>query len=147
MLLSVHAPLSRYTDEVYDHLKECDCRYIITSSALLPTVLQTRRKFGDKLVSKSFCTYSLCLNNSIKLPSLYCLIILGEKNIFTFDKNDAGFSTYQELVEHDGPLAPKVCIDPDEDKSLLFFSSGTTGKPKGVIHTHTTLVAVVHTMR
>ena len=45
-------------------------------------------------------------------------------------------------MEDDGRLFPEnVDIDPKNDSIVLPFSSGTTGLPKGVMLTHTNLIA------
>lgn len=58
----------------------------------------------------------------------------------------AEFSAYDDLLQGDGLTAPDVLIDPD-DVAWLFYTSGTTGKPKGVIETHRNLVSVVEQLR
>ena len=42
---------------------------------------------------------------------------------------------------------PEIEIDPKEDIALIVYSSGTTGLPKGVIHTHYSLTAIAAVFR
>jgi acyl-CoA synthetase (AMP-forming)/AMP-acid ligase II len=46
---------------------------------------------------------------------------------------------YEELAGSRGRNAPDVAIA-DEDDAAIFFSSGTTGFPKAILHSHLTLV-------
>lgn len=53
-----------------------------------------------------------------------------------------GHTSYAELL--DGPGArPAVTLDPDAVRMIL-YTSGTTGRPKGVLHTHNSLHALIH---
>ncbi|CAB3745574.1 Long-chain-fatty-acid--CoA ligase [Paraburkholderia sediminicola] len=56
----------------------------------------------------------------------------------------AGF--YGDLLEGEGDAPPAVTIDPD-DTAWLFYTSGTTGRPKGVMETHRNLVSMVQQLR
>ncbi len=49
------------------------------------------------------------------------------------------FSTFDDLLGAD-PLAVPIPVDPDAVK-LLMFTSGTTGRPKAVLHSHNTIHA------
>ena len=72
--------------------------------------------------------------DSIKenLPDLKHVIVLGA-NV------DRGMISLEELMKGDGSPPPLEEIDPNEVK-LLMYTSGTTAEPKGVQHTHNTLI-------
>jgi acyl-CoA synthetase (AMP-forming)/AMP-acid ligase II len=53
----------------------------------------------------------------------------------------AGFTAYPSLFAHHDP-APLPKVDPDSVK-MLMYTSGTTGRPKGVLHSHNSLHALV----
>jgi long-chain acyl-CoA synthetase len=57
-----------------------------------------------------------------------------------------GFAYYGDLLESCSKAPPPVLIDPD-DVAWLFYTSGTTGRPKGVMETHRNLVEVVQQLR
>jgi acyl-CoA synthetase (AMP-forming)/AMP-acid ligase II len=65
------------------------------------------------------------------------------EEIFVFSEA-AGATPFQTLLLHDGPLPP-VAINPAEDVVMLPYSSGTTGRSKGVMLTHSNLVAALLT--
>jgi acyl-CoA synthetase (AMP-forming)/AMP-acid ligase II len=65
------------------------------------------------------------------------IFILGEAE---------GATPFQTLLQNDEPLPP-VAINPAEDVVMLPYSSGTTGRPKGVMLTHRNLIASVLTRR
>jgi cyclohexanecarboxylate-CoA ligase len=67
-----------------------------------------------------------------ELPELKHVIVVGK------DVPD-GMLSFDPLLEGDGKPIPEPDIDPNDVK-LLIYTSGTTAEPKGVQHTHNTLV-------
>lgn len=64
------------------------------------------------------------------LPDLKQIIVVDDEGDSSFER--------MLLATEPGPLPPRA--DPD-DMSVLMFTSGTTGEPKGVIHTSNSLIA------
>lgn len=60
-------------------------------------------------------------------------------------KNIPDFAeSYLELVNYCAPSAPPVCLE-EEDYAAIYFSSGTTGFPKAILHNHKALVCSCRT--
>ncbi|PWH05067.1 4-coumarate--CoA ligase family protein [Brachybacterium endophyticum] len=69
------------------------------------------------------------------------LVGLADDKIIVLDGADA-FESLTDLIAENRP-APEVSVDPSTDLAVLPYSSGTTGRPKGVMLTHRNLVANV----
>ncbi|AJF69902.1 AMP-dependent synthetase [Streptomyces vietnamensis] len=67
-------------------------------------------------------------------------LVGGIEEIFVCDQapDGAGVRSLQEFLGSTAPV-PEVDIDPDRDVAALPYSSGTTGVPKGVMLTHTSI--------
>ncbi|MEC4817849.1 MAG: thioester reductase domain-containing protein [Scytonema sp. PMC 1069.18] len=61
------------------------------------------------------------------------------EEIFVFGEA-SGATPFSVLLEAEGKV-PEVHIEPGEDLVALLYSSGTTGMPKGVMHTHQTFLS------
>jgi long-chain acyl-CoA synthetase len=65
----------------------------------------------------------------------------GIKSVFYVGKNKPTFAdSYDKLVSYCSSTAPAVDIKEDDD-AAIYFSSGTTGFPKAILHSHKALVA------
>lgn len=61
-------------------------------------------------------------------------------------KPDApGVLSFEELVEKASAADPQVDVD-THDLVAIMYTGGTTGRPKGVMHTHKTVIALMYSM-
>lgn len=66
--------------------------------------------------------------------------------IVTVREQVAGRLSLADILERATPIADVAAVDPDAVK-LLMYTSGTTGTPKGVLHSHNTINADAVKMR
>ena len=69
------------------------------------------------------------------------VLALGQKYLLFFVGNNCpSFAeSYSEAVSNCSSVAPKILIEND-DEAAIYFSSGTTGFPKAILHNHTALM-------
>ncbi|MFF7442613.1 4-coumarate--CoA ligase family protein [Streptomyces sp. NPDC008122] len=97
-------------EEFAKQLRDSSARWIVTVSPLLPAARAAAELAG------------------------------GIEEVFVCDTapEGEGVRSLQEFLGSTAPV-PEVDIDPDEDVAALPYSSGTTGVPKGVMLTHTSI--------
>lgn len=86
--------------------------------------------FGPEFIGRIETIYD-------QIPQVKTLFFAGE-NRPTFAEN------YDRLTANCSSEAPDINIT-DEDDAAIYFSSGTTGFPKAILHTHKSLVSACYT--
>ena len=111
-------------------------------SAFGPEPLATRLTIGEGrvLVTTAHCIAARWQRSARRLPKLEHVILVPEEDEAGLRSGTLDWRTLVETQSPDFVIPP---TDP-EDRALLHFTSGTTGRPKGAIHVHE---AVVHTPR
>ena len=108
-------------------------------SAFGPEPIHTRLALGSGsvLVTTASLYQKKVAGLRERLPQLRHVLLVSDDGGRTAEPDTLDFAT---LMREAGPRFTIGPTDP-EDRALLHFTSGTTGKPKGAIHVHEAVVA------
>jgi acetyl-CoA synthetase len=114
------------------------CIYCPLFSAFGPEPLKTRLQIGNVRV---LVTTDLIYRRKVapirsQLPALRHVLLVRTSPALELPTDAVNL---RALLDAQGAQAPTVCTT-SEDSALLHFTSGTTGKPKGVLHAHAAVV-------
>lgn len=69
--------------------------------------------------------------------------IQGVKNFISLNCEAEGMKDYEGLIKSHVSAEPANSISPEDD-AAIYYTSGTTGRPKGAVHTHKSLLAEIN---
>jgi long-chain acyl-CoA synthetase len=114
---AIAVPLNfRYTAEEIQY-----CLDLSDSTALV---------FGPEFIDRMEAVYK-------HLPNIRLLLFAGENRPLFAE-------SYDRLTANCSSEPPQIELD-DEDDAVIYFSSGTTGFPKAILHTHRSLMSACYT--
>ncbi|MBT7858763.1 MAG: AMP-binding protein [Gemmatimonadetes bacterium] len=110
------------------------CAYVLEHAEAHVCVVEDQEQF-DKI-----------MNVRSQLPNLHWIVVIDPKGLRHVD--DPMVLTFAELLEkgrdlervQPGLLDERVDAIAPDDTTILFYTSGTTGPPKGVMHSHRSLL-------
>ena len=120
------------TGELGHYLADSDARVAIVGQELFDSV---QPLLGDALRSVIVAAYS----DSLKEPTDFKLpdVVAAPRREF----GESRVTTWRDVLAQD--LAPAAHLAGPDDLCVMPYTSGTTGNPKGCIHTHRTVMSTI----
>jgi steroid-24-oyl-CoA synthetase len=99
-------------------------------------VLYGLENSGTKVLIADRSRFQRVADRIGQTPSLEAVLVVGPGDI----KTGGRIHSFEELMGEPGLELPHTPIDED-DPAVIFYTSGTTGRPKGAISTHRSMLA------
>lgn len=138
---AIHTPINVMykTDEIRYQIEDSGARIIFCLDILYPRIkpLVDEGRIEHVIVTN---VHDFVSDKFVPPQNLRFLFDMPKENI-------QGTIDFFAELEKISPLDEVTSIDPKEDIALLLYTSGTTGKPKGVLCTHYNMVfnSITHT--
>jgi long-chain acyl-CoA synthetase len=92
------------------------------------------------LINNSEINTIIVANEFFDLVSSIRKEIKGVKNFISMNRDVEGMINYEQLISNFSNDEPTNEISPEDD-AIIYYTSGTTGQPKGAVHTHKGIMA------
>ena len=133
----------QFLGEMEVHLEDCEAKFVFTAPELAPKLLQAAKSSSNNVKVQLHCNRIYFFEVAILLCDMIIHLHNGAfhdiQGVFAFGEAKDCLS-FSSLLRCSGSQLPRIYIDIKNDVALLPYSSGTTGKPKGVMLTHHNLL-------
>lgn len=140
-VVALHAPNIPLYPGVFHGILRAGC--VATTVNALATASDIEKQLADS-GAKLLVTVSPIMENAVTAARA---VGLSDDEVVVLDGAEGFPSALDFLGAAAGAAPPEITIDPAVDLAVLPYSSGTTGRPKGVMLTHRNLVANVCQLR
>jgi long-chain acyl-CoA synthetase len=119
----------------------CDLAIQAIGATSIP-IFPTASTHDIEYILKHSQSKVLFTDHETRIASVNLKPLIDSRNIFCFESND-----FETMVSGTDMLAPNLAAVRSDDLATIVYTSGTTGVPKGVMHSHDNLIAAAHAIK